>query len=135
MQTEIEDDSVVNDVNPYIRATYSARINNDLDTDVGDTLQNSATVYFTNGDDGSQASATDTTPAIIATEPGLTATKAIANVTPGKQPTDPIALGDIVQYVLTIPNLGNAICTRHQNCRYFTAGTHLFRGLHADRTD
>ena len=30
-------------------------------------------------------------------------------MTPGKQPTDPIALGDIVQYVLTIPNLGNAI--------------------------
>ncbi|MGB5412353.1 MAG: hypothetical protein WBN09_12535 [Woeseiaceae bacterium] len=109
VETEAEDDSVVNDVNPYIRATYSARINNDLDTDVGDTLQNAATVYFTNGDDGSQASASDTTAAIIATEPGLTATKAITNETPGKQPADPIALGDIVQYVITIPNLGNAI--------------------------
>ena len=59
--TETEDDSVVNDITPYIRANYSARINNDLVTDVGDTLQNSATVYFTNGDDGSQASDNDTT--------------------------------------------------------------------------
>ena len=109
VETGIEDDSVVNDIAPYIRATYSARINNDLVTDIGDTLQNSATVYFTNGDDGSQASDNDTTAAIIATEPGLTATKAIANVTPGKNAGDPIALGDIVQYTLTVPNLGNAI--------------------------
>ena len=77
-------------------------------TDVGSTLQNSATTYFTNGDDGTQASANDTTVAITAIESGLTATKAITNVTGGKQPTDPIALGDIAQYVLTIPNLGNA---------------------------
>jgi hypothetical protein len=107
--TDTEDDSAVQDITPYIRATYFARINNDLVTDVGDTLQNSATVYFTNGDDGSQASANDTTAAILATEPALTATKAISNVSPGKQAGDPIALGDIVQYVLTI--------------------------LHADRTD
>ena len=33
--TEIEDDSVVNDISPYIRLRYSARINNDLVTDVG----------------------------------------------------------------------------------------------------
>jgi len=107
--TETEDDSVTQDITPYIRATYFARVNNDLVTDVGDTLQNSATVYFTNGDDGSQASANDVTAAILATEPALTATKAISNVTPGKQAGDPIALGDIVQYVLTIPNIGNAI--------------------------
>ena len=78
VQTEIEDDSVVNDITPYIRANYSARINNDLVTDVGDSLQNSATVYFTNGDDGSQASDNDTTAAIIAIESGLTANKAIS---------------------------------------------------------
>ena len=107
--TETEDDTAVQDITPYIRATYFARINNDLVTDVGDTLQNSATVYFTNGDDGSQASANDVTAAILATEPALTATKAISNVTAGKAAGDPIALGDIVQYVLTIPNIGNAI--------------------------
>ena len=107
--TETEDDSVTQDISPYIRANYFARINNDLVTNVGSTLQNSATVYFTNGDDGSQASANDTTASILATEPALTATKAISNVTPGKAAGDPIALGDIVQYVLTIPNIGNAI--------------------------
>ena len=107
--TQVEDDSVVNDVTPYIRANYAARINNDLDTDVGDTLQNSATVYFTNGDDGSQASDNDTTLAISATEPGLTATKALINVTPAKQPGDPLALGDFGQFTLTVTNLGNAI--------------------------
>ena len=82
-----------------MRATYSVRINNDLVTDVGDTLQNSATVYFTSGEDGSQASDNDTTDAITAIESGLDANKALANVTGGKQPTDPIALGDTVEYL------------------------------------
>ena len=112
VETESEDDSVVNDISPHIRATYFARVNNDLDTDVGDTLQNSATVYFTNGEDGSQASATDSTAPLLVVEPGLTATKALSNVTPGKQPTDPIAPGDVVEYLLTVVNLGNA--TAHE---------------------
>jgi uncharacterized repeat protein (TIGR01451 family) len=107
--TEVEDDAAANAITPYIRANYFARINNDLVTNVGSTLQNSATAYFTNGDNGAQESVNDDTPSIIATEPALMATKAISNVTPGKAPGDPIALGDIVQYVLTIPNIGNAI--------------------------
>ena len=64
--TETEDDSTVNDVMPYIRAIYSARINNDLVTDVGDTLQNSATAYYTNGDTGAQDSINDATAPITA---------------------------------------------------------------------
>ena len=107
--TETEDDSATQDISPYIRISYFARINNDLDTNVGNTLQNSATVYFLSGETGAQESANDTTVAILATEPYLTATKAISNVTPGKAAGDPIALGDIVQYVLTIPHIGNAI--------------------------
>ena len=107
--TETEDDSATQDINPYIRISYAARINNDLNTNVGNTLQNSATVYFLSGDTGSQESANDATAAILATEPYLTATKAISNATPGKAAGDPIALGDIVQYVLTIPHVGNAI--------------------------
>lgn len=107
--TDIEDDAATQDINPYIRISYFARINNDLDTNVGSTLQNSATVYFVNGETGGQEAVNDTTAAILATEPDLTASKAISNVTPGKAPGDPIALGDIVQYVLTIPNIGNAI--------------------------
>jgi uncharacterized repeat protein (TIGR01451 family) len=107
--TEVEDDTAVNDVNPYIRITYRARINNDLDTNVGNTLQNSATLYYTNGDTGGQESLNATTAAIQVIEPALTASKAIANVTPGKQPADPIELGDLVQYTLTIPNGGDSI--------------------------
>lgn len=107
--TETEDDTAVQDVTPYLRVRYFARINNDLDTNDGSTLQNSATVYFTNGDTGAQEAVTDTTAAVTATEPYLTAAKAISNVTPGKAAGDPIALGDTVQYLLTIPNVGSAI--------------------------
>ena len=78
-------------------------------TDVGDSLQNSATAYFTNGDTGAQDSVNDTTAPITATEPSLTAATTISNVTPGKNAGDPIEFGDIVQYVLTVPNFGNAI--------------------------
>ncbi len=107
--TEFEDDTATQDINPYIRISYFARINNDLVTNVGSLLQNSATAYFSNGETGVQEAVNDTAPAVAATEPTLTATKSISNVTPGKAPGDPIALGDIVQYVLTIPNTGNAI--------------------------
>ena len=66
-------------------------------------------MYYLNGDTGGQESVNDTTAPVVATEPVLTAIKTISNVTPGKAPGDPIALGDIVQYLLTIPNFGNAI--------------------------
>lgn len=107
--TDNEDDTAIQDLSPYIRITYFARIDNDLDTNLGNTLANSATLYYTNGDSGAQESLNDTTGAVIATEPNLTATKAISNVTVGKAAGDPIALGDTVQYVLTIRNVGNAI--------------------------
>ncbi len=107
--TETEDDAATQDINPYIRISYYARINNDLDTNAGTPLQNSATAYFISGDSGAQESANDTTDIVLVTEPALTATKAITNVTPGKAPDDPIALNDIVEYVLTIPNVGDAI--------------------------
>ena len=107
--TEIEDDSATNAINPYIRISYAARINNDVNTNVGSTLQNSATAYFTHGETGAQEAVNDTTVAVTAIEPYLTATKAISNVSPGKAAGDPIALGDIVQYVLTIPNIANSI--------------------------
>ncbi|MEJ2393094.1 MAG: hypothetical protein P8019_17120, partial [Gammaproteobacteria bacterium] len=41
-------------------------------------------------------------------EPNLTATKVASNVTPGKAAGDPITGGDIIQYVVTITNGGNA---------------------------
>lgn len=106
--TDTEDDAAANDVNPYIRISYVGRINNDLDTNVGTTLQNEATLNYTNGDSGATESLSDTTPAITVIEPNVTATKTIANVTPGKAAADPIELNDIVQYTLTIPNIGTA---------------------------
>ena len=103
-----EDDTAINDVSPYVRLTYTARINNDVDTNLGTTLQNSASASFRNGDTGAIDTVNDTTTAVTVIESSLTATKAIENVTPGKQPTDPIALGDTVEYLLRIQNLGNA---------------------------
>ena len=84
-------------------ARPTRRVNNDLDTDVGDTLQNSATAYFTNGDTGTQESINDTTAAVLAIEPSLTATKAIANVT-GRQAAERSDRASVtsVQYVLTV---------------------------------
>ena len=42
-------------------------------------------------------------------EPAVTAaTKTVSNVTAGKQPTDPAAVGDVLQYVVTIPNSGGS---------------------------
>ena len=131
--TETEDDSTVNDITPYIRATYSARINNDLVTDVGDTLQNSATANYTNGDTGAQESINDTTAPIIATEPSLTAATALTNVTPGKNAGDPLAFGDIAQYVLTVPNFGNAIAHDVNIVGHAAAGARVLRRLRADR--
>ena len=106
--TEFEDDTATQNINPYIRISYYARINNDLATNVGSSLQNSATAYYRNGETGAQDAVNASAPAVVAIESTLTATKAISNVTPGKAPGDPIALGDTVEYVLTIPNTGNA---------------------------
>ncbi|MCZ6770561.1 MAG: hypothetical protein O7G83_01075, partial [Proteobacteria bacterium] len=107
--TQSEDDLTVQALNPAIRINYFARINNDLVTNVGSTLQNSASVTYINGATGATETLNGTTASITAIESALTATKAISNVTPGKAPTDPLELGDIVQYVVTIPNGGNAM--------------------------
>lgn len=106
--TDTENDTAVQDVTPYVRISYAARINNDVNTNVGNTLQNNATVNYRNGNSGATESISDTTAAIAAIEPNLTATKVIANVTPGKAAADPIELNDIVEYTLTIPNIGTA---------------------------
>jgi len=106
--TEAEDDLVTQELNPAIRISYFARINNDLVTDVGDTLRNTVLVNYISGETGNQESETDATAVVVATESALTATKALSNVTPDKAPGDPLALGDILQYVVTVVNGGNA---------------------------
>ena len=103
--TLTEDDLLATAIDPAIRITYSARLNNDLVTNVGVTLQNSAEVSYTNGETGLPETTSDTTPAIMATEPNLTSTKASFNAT---DPGEPIAFGDTIEYVVTYVNGGNA---------------------------
>jgi uncharacterized repeat protein (TIGR01451 family)/fimbrial isopeptide formation D2 family protein len=87
-------------------------------------LQNSATnvnnlsftnsAYYTynkiNGDNTTQGTgAADTSPSMKVVEPALTANKTVNYVSPaGKLATDPAAVGDVLQYTITIPNGGSS---------------------------
>ena len=103
-----EDDLAANLISPAIRIRYAARINNDLVTDAGSTLQNTATLVSTHGETGLPTSISDTSAVVTVTEPTVTASKVLANATPGKLATDPPAFNDILQYTLTFVNGGNA---------------------------
>jgi uncharacterized repeat protein (TIGR01451 family) len=106
--TTSENDRATNAITPSIRINYFARINNDLVTDAGDVLRNSVDTTYRNGETGAPQTLTYTADPITAIEPVVTATKELSNVTPGKQPTDPLALNDLVQYVVTIVNSGSS---------------------------
>ena len=93
---------------PEIRITYYARINNDLVTDAGDVLQNAVVGNYRNGDTGAVAVVNDAAPPVTAVEPVLTAAKILTNVTPGKAAGDPAALGDTLEYVVTVVNNGTS---------------------------
>ncbi len=107
--TATEDDLGTPVVAPEIRINYFGRINNDLVTDAGDTLRNTVVTNYLNGETGAVAAATAVTPAVVAVEPSLAATKILTNVTPGKAAGDPPAFNDLLQYVVTIVNNGTAI--------------------------
>jgi len=99
-----EDDTVgAPAINPAIRINYFARANNDLNTNTGTTLQNTATTNYNNGETGAVVTITDNTPVVTVTEPVLTVSKTVTPVTPL-----PITGGDVLEYVVTIPNSGNA---------------------------
>jgi uncharacterized repeat protein (TIGR01451 family) len=83
-------------------------VNNDLATKVGSTLRNAVELNYTHGETSGTESETDGTAAIIAVEPELTSTKVLSNVTPAKGPADPPEFGDILEYVVTVMNGGNA---------------------------
>ncbi|UCB54823.1 MAG: DUF11 domain-containing protein [Thiotrichales bacterium] len=88
---------------PAIRINYYARANNDLNTNSGTTLQNTATTNYSNGETGAVVTITDNTPVVTVTEPVLTVSKTATLITPL-----PVTGGDIVEYVITVPNSGNA---------------------------
>ncbi len=106
--TQTENDTRQNTINPFIRIRYYARVNNDLVTDSGDTLQNGAVLNYTHGETGVQVALTDDTAAVTVVEPVLTVTKTVSNVTPGKQPADPPEGGDLLEYVIAILNSGTS---------------------------
>lgn len=106
--TTSENDRATSTIAPAIRINYFARINNDLVTDANDVLRNSVDVTYRNGESGAPQTINYVADPITVREPVLTATKELSNVTAGKNPTDPLALGDIVQYVVTITNAGGA---------------------------
>jgi len=106
--TASEDDLAAMALSPVIRIRYFARVNNDLVTNAGETLQNTAAVSSTHGQTALPTTVVDATNAVTVIESALTATKTLSNVTAGKQPTDPPAYQDVLQYVVRVVNGGNA---------------------------
>jgi len=103
--TQTENDTAVNAIDPLIRIHYYARVNNDLVTDDGDTLQNSVTTAYANGETGATETLADNTAPAVVVEPVLTAAKTVGNIT---SPGNPAGGGDVLEYVLTIPNSGTS---------------------------
>jgi uncharacterized repeat protein (TIGR01451 family)/fimbrial isopeptide formation D2 family protein len=106
--TVSEDDTTANIVAPAILIDYWARINNDTETDNGDSLQNGAAVTYDHGETGDAQTLTDDTPVVTVLEPLLDLGKSWSNVSPGKAATDPPEGGDILQYVLVVLNSGTS---------------------------
>ena len=105
--TDSEDDSgTTHTINPRIRITYWARIDNNISTNVGGNMQNSVYANYTNGATGNPTSTpTVTTPSITVVEPALTLGKTVSNFSvPGALP----AGLNVLEYTLTLINTGNS---------------------------
>lgn len=103
--TNSENDSATSAITPAIRISYYARVNNDLVTDAGDTLQNTVTVGYTHGETGAAQTITAAAPIVTVLEPRLTLAKVLSNVT---SPGNPPVAGDILEYRVTATNAGTA---------------------------
>lgn len=102
--TNTEDDTTgAPSIAPSITINYYARINNDINTNSGDTLQNQVTTNYTHGETAGTEALVDTTPVLTVTESILAVTKNATLISAA-----PITGGDIIEYVITIPNTGNA---------------------------
>ncbi|WP_319409576.1 SdrD B-like domain-containing protein [uncultured Desulfosarcina sp.] len=93
--TQTENDASVNAVNPLIRITYFARINNDADTDAGDTLQNSVAVTYNHGETAATETLTASTAAVAVVEPSIGLAKTVTNIT---NFGTPLQAGDTLRY-------------------------------------
>lgn len=84
---------------------------NTLDNNNGLTFTNSASYTYNraNGNAATQAIGSGgSTGTMTVVEPVLTLTKTVSNVSVGKQPTDPATVGDVLEYVVTVPNSGTS---------------------------
>ncbi|RKZ69131.1 MAG: hypothetical protein DRQ44_03410, partial [Gammaproteobacteria bacterium] len=106
--TDAENDPLLNSKNPVIRIKYFARFNNDQATNATGLLQNAVTVNYDNGETAAQETLTATTPVATVVESLLTVSKTVTNQTAGKLPADQPDGGDILEYQVTISNIGNS---------------------------
>ncbi|MDH3873862.1 MAG: isopeptide-forming domain-containing fimbrial protein [Desulfobacteraceae bacterium] len=87
-------------------------LQNTITNQSGLAFANSASYTYNrmNGNNATQtAGGGSNTSNMNVVEPDLTATKAVSFVTPaGKLPTDPATVGDVLEYLITIPNGGNS---------------------------
>jgi uncharacterized repeat protein (TIGR01451 family)/fimbrial isopeptide formation D2 family protein len=90
----------------------TVELENTTTNQTGRLFNNSASYTYNrmNGNDATQtAGGAGTTVDMTVVEPNLTATKAVRFITPaGKLPTDPATVGDVLEYVVTIPNAGDS---------------------------
>ncbi|WP_232053865.1 isopeptide-forming domain-containing fimbrial protein [Microbulbifer sp. GL-2] len=99
VDTASENDTAGGTLEPLIRITYFARVQNDLATNNADTRQNGAALSYSNGESGAAENLNDNTAAVTVVEPLLTINKAVSNATnPGNLPVG----GDVLEYVITV---------------------------------
>ncbi|WP_308366193.1 MULTISPECIES: isopeptide-forming domain-containing fimbrial protein [unclassified Microbulbifer] len=105
VDTESENDTAGSAIDPVIRITYFARVENDLATDDGDSRQNNAVLSYNNGEDGTTENLNDNTAAVTVVEPQLIIDMIVSNATnPGNLPVG----GDVLEYVITIQHDGTS---------------------------
>ncbi|WP_170833153.1 isopeptide-forming domain-containing fimbrial protein [Microbulbifer marinus] len=92
--------------------TLQVRVKNDpVNQDTATPFTNAARYTFSRTQGGSQSDGTGTegsTSGMSIVEPLLVATKNVANVTSGKNTTDPAQGGDTLQYTVTLTNNGSS---------------------------
>ncbi len=107
VQTETEDDSALNpaaNINPRIRITYYARVNNDIATNNNDLLRNQVELEYTNAlVPVSKSTDTDVTDAVTVIEPVLSAIK-VVRASPSPVPD----AGDLLDYAVIISHAGTS---------------------------
>src|SRR5690606_10603542 len=96
--------------------------------------QNGATLSYTHGETGAPVTVNAAAPAVTVREPRLTLTKPVANVTPGKQPTDTPAAGDILEYQIVAANIGDATAHDVNIVDRLPVGVALYAGVTAAAT-